>query len=290
MRLNISQAKTFADNRVRWYYQYVLKRVPKAPAGVALAVGTATHLFFEYLEREGATHALARASAFISEEQQRLARENQAQAAIKLLEEWAVLEAILPHWTDRFEFQTISLEEEIEKPLPSGKHTLYGRPDRLAMYGGHRWHVQNRTLAATKPIAIYLKAAVLDPHELGYSYLADTYGTLFNIIRKLTLTGKTGKMLHRPSECFVQEFVPISPGLVEQNLRGLEQIADEMQAIIDGTRPRPYLCSDSCRLGAYGNSLCPYFAVCAQQADIHDPALFQDAVDPYEARATEVAE
>lgn len=277
MRLNVSQIKCYRENPAKWYIRYVQKRVARKAEGPALAVGTAVHTFFEH-------GSLEAANLQISLGYQRLIKANQAEAAQKVKEEWALLEAILPHWTDRFEFQTEAVETEVERPLPSGKHTLYGRPDRLALYGGRRWHIQNRSLAASKPIAPYLKAAVLDPHELGYSFLADTQGTLFNIIRKLQLRSKDGKrQLHEPSECFVQEFIPISPILVEQFVRGAERIADEMEAIIsEGTRP--LICSDQCRLGTYGNSLCPYFAVCAQQADIHDDTLFEDAVDPYEAR------
>lgn len=298
MRLNISQAKTYRENPVKWYYRYVLGRESRAAASAALSVGTAFHTFMEFYP-EG----MEAATLQISAEYARLVRENHADAAADLRKEWDQLAAILPHWSDRFDFQTLSVETELEATLPSGKHTLYGRPDRIAVWSGRLWHIQNRSLAGSKPIATYLKAAILDPHELGYAWLigqeypkgswngiefGHSYGgTLFNIVRKLQLVGKNGKQLHSPDECFVQEFIPISPGLVEQNLRGLEQIADEMEAIIEGTRPRPYLCSDACRLGSYGNSLCSYFPVCAQQADIHDDRLYRDAVDPYALRAEE---
>lgn len=294
MRFNISAAKALQRSEAAWYYQYHLGRVPKRQAP-ALAAGTFAHQFFELLHTGIPNdRALARAQVWLGEHRRGLLVEGFAEQVEKLDQESDILLELLPHWQDRFEFTTLQVEQELEAPLPSGSHILYGTPDRVALWQDKLWHVQNRTLSSSTPMGPYLKAAQLDLHELGYAWLINNSsscmceewsnypygGTLFNIVRKLKLTGAKGKPLHHPEECFIQEFLPVNPKLVRTALEELERLGNRMVKILQ-EEPEPNfqgrICPAHCTLGKYGNSLCGYFPVCSGQTTIEDDTLYEDA-------------
>lgn len=300
MRLNVSAAKAFQESPRKWWYRYVLNRVPLLSAP-ALEAGTGMHHAFEqHFTGLPMSDACALAGEGVQQAINELMRLNAPKRADQLDKDWRILSALLPHWQDRFPFETISVEEELETQLGTGgqivqdrgggfvislPHKLFGTPDRIAVWGDQYWHVQNRSLSASTPIAVYLETAVLDWHELAYAelisrnYTDKPYGgTLFNIVRKLALTGKNGP-LHKPEECFVQEFIPLGAGHRQRLLRTMIRIADEMDLYLNKVGMPPVLCPDTCTRGRYGNSTCPYFRVCAGYDDIHDDALFKDATD-----------
>lgn len=299
MRLNISQVKDWQHNPVLWFYRYQLKRSPRFAAN-ALAVGSAMHRAFDY-SFKGVT--MAEAVAMVTEEVQqdyrRLLQENYPGAAEKLLTGWQEIAELLIHWSDRFDVQTVASELTLEATLPNGD-ILYGRLDRLGVYASQLWHVQNRSLAASTNLPLYLQTSEMDLHENAYAWLVEQNrqllpegvrdlpygGTIYNIVRKLKLVGKNGKELHKPDECFVQEMVAIQPGLVEKVLHTVCEVANEIRPFAEGALMKR-ICPATCARGQFGNSRCPYYGVCVGLDDIHDDALFMDAVDPYQEAANE---
>jgi hypothetical protein len=206
----------------------------------------------------------------------------QFEQAEDLMAEWSTLRTLLGSWTSQYEVETIAVEQVLDKQLPGSAHILYGTPDRVVRWQGQFWHVQNRTLSATTPIAPYLRAASLNMHELAYAWLISQHGmtpyggTLFNIIRKLKLIGAKGKALHTPEECFVQEFIPLSAARIRDCLAEITRAADQMAFY--AADPPQSLCTESCILGRFGNKLCAYFDVCNGDAALSDDSMYEDKV------------
>lgn len=278
MRVNVSAVKSFQRNPRRWWYEYSLKRIPKTRT-VALDVGTAVHrvLADHFLGREMPT-ALNAGRAYVYDMRQTMLTHAQFEAAEDLVKEWEGLVPLLEAWTSKYEVQTVKVEEELWKQLPGSEHVLYGTPDRVVRWNGAFWHVQNRTLSGSTPIAPYLRAASLNLHELAYAWLIREHGmipyggTLFNIIRKLKLMGAKGKPLHAPEECFVQEFIPLTEDHINAAIAEITRTARAMSDYI--AHPPASICTEACVLGRYGNSLCPYFDVCMGEASLEDESLF----------------
>jgi hypothetical protein len=283
MKLNVSAAKAFLTDQMDWYYAYHLRRVPRGPV-MPLALGTVWHVLMENYFSTGSKEeakiiAQLKITEVMAEERGDWAHEFQLEAEH--------LFHLFDFYEDRYApEETLAIESAIEAPL--GTHILVGRPDTVIRWRGKLWHRQNRTLSDRTLIPLYLQTAERDLHEVAYAGLiAHRYGiplseyggTLMNIVRKVSKK----KLMENPDAAFVQEFIPITPQSVLEALGDLEQIATDMEAIIQGSR-RAVSNREQDR-GRFGNRLSPYFEVKMGRASIQDNWFFRTVPDRYEQEA-----
>ena len=281
MKVNVSAVKTFLYDQMDWYFAYVLKRVPRVTSP-ALQMGTLWHGLLEEFAKTGSRES-AKEWAFkeIAKDGVLLDIEYQEQAEHML--------NLFDAYRERYEFdETLLVEAPLEVVLLGGPHVLVGRPDRVVRYQGKLWHVQNRTLSDRTVMSVYLAAAERDLHELAYAHLItkhfklhlDQYGgTLMNICRKVSKK----KLAEDPQSAFIQEFIPISASQVTEAIEDIVQVADDMQAIMDGKR-RAIQNRDSDK-GRFGNRLSSYYGVRRGHTTLDDDNLFTDAESRYDTEA-----
>lgn len=293
MDVSVSSVKAYQQCPARWLMRFHLKRVPRrTPA--ALTVGKMFHSAMEY-HLNGDTKAGAL---------ERVTNESLGLLDAKAAEEWLSLGTAFGFWHDLHKIEaTLEVEQPFSEHLsyyPAHvNNNLIGRPDRVVLLYGKVWHLQNRTLAASKNVGLYLDTARRNLHELAYAWaLKKKYpqyeygGTIFNIIRKLKLVGKNGKVLHDPKELMVQELVPINAGQVETAIDDIRRVAGLMYEDVlqyHRTKQLPIQNRDM-DSGMFGSAKDPYFEVLMGNASLDDDELFMPAEERYATQEGEIEE
>lgn len=301
MIVNVSSVKSFQRCRLRWYYEYVLNRVPKA-GRPALEFGRLLHTVFE-LHFNGMTmfDAMDKSRAMWIE----LARQAQTDAEKEVIEDALIelreLEEPILLWTDRFPVEeTLEVEApfQMQHPFAPGV-TIVGRPDRMARCFGKLFHFQNRSLDGSRNIGLYLELAKDDMHELLYGLaMREKYpdipygGSVFNIVKKLkyratpTRANPVGKVLRDIDEILVQAAIPILPDRQYQALVDIACIAEEMERTIERAQ-RGVLPARNRELdgGMYGSSIDPYLPALRTPGELWNDDLYKNRVDPYQEAA-----
>jgi hypothetical protein len=292
---NISSAKSFLKCRLRWYYEWVLNRVPNETP-LPLTFGKILHeVFEEHLNGMTMPDAIRfveskwRAAA---EEASNVSPEDEA-GITNALDAFKDTAEALTHWQDLFSIdETLEVETPFEFVHPDDSSIVVrGRPDRVVVSMGRIFHMQHRSLAAGRNIAQYTEPAKLDMHELVYAYhLRTKYaakglsygGTIFNIIRKLKYRGVNGKILNDPSKIFGQYAVWMDDAQITKVIQDLGWLAREMRRTIDDA-DRGILPAHARDLnaGIFGNRIDPYFYVFTGQRDLFDDRFFKPREDTY---------
>jgi hypothetical protein len=220
------------------------------------------------------------------------------------------MEEPLSLWKDRYPFDKAVLE--IESPFEfihprEPQIMLRGRPDRVGIYAGRLYHVQNRSLAAGVNFPLYLELSKRSYHEHLYAEaIAKKYpdypygGTFFNLYRKLKYRkkatkaqetkGEPGEIVHQISELFWQHPMGIDlESQLHKNVMG--SILDHAVAMIDteaaykthGIIPPP---NEKLNGGPYGNTLDPYYRVLTGEIQLSDDTYFKNREDTYSGITT----
>lgn len=306
MRLNVSAVKLFQTCRVRWYYQYVLNRVPLKPM-LALDFGKAYHRIMEehflglgmadaiWKIRDEVSGPITMAS-FRDEgsapmSDVTLVELRAAQDVVKMIDKF---EEVLLLWKDTYPVtQLLEVEESFEYDYKGV--TLVGRPDRGGVVFGKTMHIQNRSLAGGN-IALYRNLARWDMHELLYAWaLAKKYperpygGTLFNIMKKVQYRGKPtkkvpeGKILRPIEEILYQFPVTMTQDRIDKCLEDLLWVAEEMARTRYEIEKKGYwpAANRAVNGGPYGNSYDPYVDVIDGKVSLDDNTRFEARENMY---------
>jgi hypothetical protein len=145
--------------------------------------------------------------------------------------------------------------------------------------------MQYKALSDRTSMPVYIATRARDLHELAYAWLIvgkfciprEYGGTYLNVIRKISAKA----IKERPDSAFVQELIPISWLQVNDAIEDIQQIADDMEDIMNGVRP--LVDNREADTNRYGNVMSPYHEVLYNRASIDDNNLFMDAPpDPYD--------
>jgi len=292
VKFNISQIIEFEKCPVRWYFRYVMRRVPRSTYEAwPLVLGTHTHKFFERFFSNFLPQHHA-ANLFLDE----CLNSNDLQPIDKRVKQAAQAEMMataLRRWKSDYEFKTLNTEEVLEAPL--GGHTLVGRLDRRVEYMSSMMHYQIKTMGTSTNLDAFITSRRRNSHELGYAYLIQkNFGELpskmfLNGIRKTTLNVLNSK----PETVYVQEFIPLSEdqisGFLADTVRTFESMCG--YATISNWKEIPQ--RREADTNPYnGGKLDPYFWVLMGRDDIHDEELFMDLPtgDYWEERGKDVGE
>lgn len=300
--VNISSVHRFQQCRLRWYFEWVLNRVPRENEQ-ALTFGKMLHEIFERHFISALT--MQEATDIVRKEYQSKidpAFEAQNEKAVlsitDALDQLSAVEEALVQWHDVFiPEQTLAIEQPFEFPHPADPTIIVrGRPDREWVMQGKLFHVQNRSLAPSKNIGLYLELAKRDYHEHIYKWaMTQKYpdipwgGVVMNILRKLKYRGvptkkdPEGKILHEVDEILYQGIVTLSDQQTELALSDLLYDAKEMRRTIYEAKTTGKLPSPNRRLdaGPFGNKMDPWFPVFTGQVSVNDDAFFKDREDMY---------
>lgn len=292
--ISVSSINDFQRCRARWCLRWLENRVP-ITVPQALTTGTLVHQAFEeHFSFTGKT--LPRPpigdvlSLLLVKLEKTLLTENEQKAYIECL---GLVEP-LNLWTDQFPItRTLEVEEPFALPLPGTTLTFQGRPDRVVLAYGKVWHMQHKTIGASRDLGLFVSLARRNLHELTYAtHLAAKYpdwdygGTIYNVVRKLkyrsTSKKDDGKILHTPEEMFLQTMIPIDSAEQECAWSDVTVLAKEMEQVaanyFSGWFPPATRGMDA---GLYSNSIDPYTAVLSGDADIQDNTLFMGREDKY---------
>lgn len=185
--------------------------------------------------------------------------------------EWPSVKEILKVWEPDPRWEIIHVEKELR--LPIGQHTLVGRPDAVVRWLDGYWHLQHKTMASSRPPALFAEVQRTDWHEAVYQRMLEAEGftpfkgTILNMIRKLALKN----VIDDPMKAVEIAYLPRSKEEVDKAMwdigRRIERIDFESlyPHNIEMTR-------QSCG-GMFGNRLCAYKGVCDGWLDINSPSF-----------------
>lgn len=306
--VNVSSINDFMQCRFRWLCKWVENRVPAEDAR-ALRFGKMLHKLYEY-HLGGMNLSMREAVAKVRNEWE-VAKEKTTpdtpdwQLVRDALDDLAQMEEPLLLWKDRYPFDVpvLEVEQPFEYPLPYDPSIiLRGRPDRVGVYMGRLYHVQNRSLASGVNFPLYLELSKRSYHEhlyaaaLAQKYPQWTYGgTFFNLYRKLKYRkkatkpqearGELGDILHEVSEIFWQHPMGIDlDGQVHKHV--MESIYHHVLDMKDteaaykthGYIPPP---NEKLNGGPYGNMIDPYYRVLTGEIQLSDDRYFKNREDTY---------
>ena len=290
-RVNVSSVHDFIRCRRRWIYAWYLGRVPRVEAP-ALVFGKLLHLVFEtHFDGVPMEEALARAKKF-AKSHAKIAGTREEETSWNLgLKELEYYEPVLKHWTDTYPItRTLEVETSFQMSLPNGVE-LVGRPDRVVVIWDSMYHVQNRGLADKIPLALYTELGMRNLHELVYAWaLKQKYpeipygGTVYNILRKVTLQDRKGKDKFVPpyNSVMGQKLVPMLTPRIEEAVAKVVYYTDEMERTVALWESGKMVGdNDLMDGGPYRNSRDPYFEVLLGARSINDDRYFKDRVNLY---------
>lgn len=252
MRFNVSAIQTFEECPRKWWYSYVLERA--APSTEAMGFGTAWHDLAERVDLGGYlpdTFDLdAHLESFPEHEAELLARG---------------LEGFIAWIAGATGLQLGAAEKELSASICDGKHTLFGRLDRIVWWRGGYWHLQHKTVAQGKPLPVYFRAVQRSYHEHAYRHLLETNGyapykgTVLCVLQK-----RSAKWLRENQVApFIAEELCTGPAH-DDIMFALEETVEQMAAWRqlwqegDALPPqRPASCD-----GFFHNRLCHFIDVC----------------------------
>ena len=282
--ISVTSIQDFQKCPLRWCYRWLDNRVARREP-VALTVGKAVHTAFER-HFEGGASVGQELEIFLRLYDGQLLTEYEEKAQKELQ---GLVEPLL-HWSDFYPVtETLEVEEPFEYKLHNGL-IFQGRPDRVVLVNDHVFHMQHKTISASRNLDTYIQVARRSMHELLYGdHLAQKYaekgiygGTIYNIVRKLkhksAAKGKNfGKVLHEPHEFFLQTPIPVNPVLVYEAKRDLGIVADEMTDVAldyaKGLRPPSSRHLDE---DMFSKRTDTYFWVLMGEQSLDDDSIFQD--------------
>lgn len=183
-----------------------------------------------------------------------------AQVVDMALELWEVKYASAPPWTEIL---------QVEHPLriEFTHFDLVGKPDAAVRgLGKQLWHLQHKSLGASRPVGTYVMGQAISNHEQLYCEMLEAEfgepvgGTMLNLVRKLSL--KRAK--ENPHQLLHMEFLPIPKQRRVAGVKALERRATEMLNV-----DVPYRNRAACT-GKYGNSPCAFYKLCWGDAEVKD--------------------
>jgi hypothetical protein len=305
--VNISSVYAFKACPLRWYYGWVLNRVPRGGT-TPMEFGKLLHLIFEsHLGERQWT--MDQAIGYWSEKWVQHAEETyggvdsiEYKDALAAVEELDSFAEPLGQWKDKYPVgESIAVEKPFELPHPLDPSILVrGRPDREALIWGRLCHIQNRSLDGNINSETYAELMKNNYHELIYAWARSVLyslqypqgGTLLNLLKKVKYRDKRkkdpagnprGKIIRDLSALMSQWMVPMSDRLIERALIDLKWDADQMRRIIfdakNGKLPSSNRKMDG---GFFGNKIDPYFYVITGKRDLMDNTYFKDRENTYE--------
>lgn len=262
MRVSVSEIKLFMECPMKWYFRYHLHR-GKYQIQQALEVGTLAHKAFEAIlnKRDWRSEV----EAFVAESRPLISQEwDRIETAFD------TLSLSIAEWEVPDDWEVLHTERELE--IACGRHTIVGRLDAIVRWNGSCWHLQHKSLDASKPVAVYCEQQRTDWHESVYQRMAEEAefvpfaGTILNGVRKLTRS--TIERVGASTALFC-EHLPRTDDEVNSALADLAQVIDDMDGVVLGTRRAVHnraMCA-----GPFRNSLCEYKAVCDGEVAIDGP-------------------
>jgi len=250
MRFNVSEVIDFDNcptlHRNRWVRENRTEN-----SSFALELGTAVHKVLKQIvlgESVENVEDLIGPAAIPKDR-------NSAKSADLVLAQW---KSIPRDW------EVIAAEELMEMEVTDpdgGSFVLYGTPDLVVRWSGKTWHVQHKTLSASRPLWSYVKEIKSSLHEGLYGEMIDrTYGnyagTMLNVVRKISLKQATLD----PSTGMHMEFMKISKSLRTEVLADLTMRKRDLENAYRD-KDRPYKRRKHC-LGTHGNQACYLYEAC----------------------------
>lgn len=267
--ISVSDITTSLECEQKFVYRYVDKRVPIRNTAVALHTGTLWHLACE--------HKLKGQNGLEVADAQLVAWQKDfftpPEVVAKIATEWKSLRLLYPHFNPT-RLEVVDVECEGRRPHPSNPDiTFVGTADAIVRYSGQYWHLQHKTLSSSKPVATYLEYMTTDFHECMYEWIFSQHyrpwgGTILNIARKMSL-----KTMEKDTRRYLVS-APLMrpPHVVERTIKDLIHYTDDtVEPLLDGYPP---IRNRRACAGLYGNSLCPYFDVCFDRAQLSDNSVF----------------
>lgn len=279
---------------MRWIDNRVPRAVPQA-----LVVGKVLHQAFENAFKDAHYARLGNSvgdhlALILATFQESVLTEREQ----KVYDELAGMVEPLTFWKDNFPVERVL---EVEEPFEFQVQglTFQGRPDRVAVVFGKAFHIQNKSIAATRDLSIYITLAGRSLHELLYGHhLAKKYaaqgleygGTIYNIVKKLKYRSKTvskaeplGKIINTPESMFLQTVIGLDKEQEKLALRELKWYADEMQRVADHYLYGGLVGSNrNLDSGHYGHGIDLYTRVMLGEISLSDDAYFMDREMTYE--------
>lgn len=176
-------------------------------------------------------------------------------------------------------------EAELTLAAPLGRHTLFGRLDRIVKWNGKWWHLQHKTVAPHMA-EVRQKLAAASYHEQAYRCLAEYGhrvegddpwpglapwgGTLLVQLVKLPKTTRSGKACLANGDSPLR-VTPLAVPRCERTLGDLAATMDAMAHLagrlqtLEATAAGvvDHHLAPQCRISCHRwNRLCPYFDVC----------------------------
>ena len=298
--VNISSTKQFQYDRARWLFGWHLNRVPRSGER-PLNFGKMMHEVFERHVRDDMTmkKAIVDVRSDWNDLIAKSTDEFEKSDGQDALDDLKELTEPLEMWKDIYPVErTLEVEVAFEYPHPLDPTLMIkGRPDRMAIIYGKLFHIQNRSLAASKNIGLYTELMHRDMHELIYAWaMQKKYpdiaygGTLFNLVRKLKYRGKPtkkdpdGKILNSLDKIMGQYMIPTLPDQIDIALRDLKWIADEMDRTVRDYEEHGIIPASNRGLdgGYFGSKKDHYFDVLMNGVEgLKDDKLFKDRDDMY---------
>ena len=287
---SVSDIQDFHHCRRRWCFRHLDGRIPRR-IPTAYQAGSLLHEAFQnyFNEEEGAAKLGYHLEALLPTTDLALLEEHELKAIVQCQN----LVEPLNYWSDFYPVtETLEVEEAHEWTLDNGI-VFHMRPDRVVMVNDYMFHMQHKSLAGSRNMAVFLDVAARSMHELLYFYgLSTKYpafkngGTIYNVVRKLQHKSKAkktpGKILHEPHEFFCQQTIPIAQNLVDEALYDLDYISNEMIRVAaeykEGVLPASNRSQDE---DTYSKRTDPYFEVLMGRASLDDDYLFMDKEDRY---------
>lgn len=263
MIFNVSHLKESLTCPQRAFNRYVHHR-ESAEKSIALDVGTLVHLYFAATLDPSPERTASLESALV-------------EVSCDVLSDFDELVPALRAWERPKDWNLLAVEQELR--IPIGGNTLAGRLDGLVLWNGKYWHLQHKTLRASRPVAIYEEQQRCDWHECAYERMAEAAGrtpfggTILNLVRKLSR--KT--IAENPKSALVIRYVTRPPAVVADALRDMSELARKLaiEATPGATydplvHARPLRNRSACD-GMFQNKLCEYHPVCAGDCGLDDP-------------------
>lgn len=266
---NVSMLKTFVKCPQMGHYEHILRRVSKRRSD-ALTQGTMWHKAMEC-------------------KSQNLDYEPYVLALYPYDREvWdQCLGKIAPLVTFPKEEKVLEVEKELHLPDFCNGLPLVGRLDAIVEFQGRIWHRQYKTIAATKPLHVFVETQRVDWHECAYQRMLELAypgreigGTILYVTKKINK--KT--LESNPESAIVPPFyLTRSDEIVANALIDMEKVAATIVSMEDvWILQNPLSCA-----GPFGNSLCPFFNVCFENGDVMDDDLFESREERYEVQSGE---
>lgn len=277
MRINVSHVRAHLECPAKAFYQYDLRRSPRKRYE-ALDIGTLWHgSMAELLTGSPIANVIELGERTIDG-----LREKDPDHAERVNKGWTSILPALREWVMPPGWEVIEVEKVLERRLRD--HLVQGTLDAIVKWNGSFWHLQHKTVAASRSLAAYYAYMERDWHECVYQWLIEPHqeyqpyaGTILNTVRKLS----AASIEANPSAALAIQYIPRPQSMVDKAILDFGQLTDQIS--MGGRTPQLVIQNRSACGGTYGNSVCPYIGVCNKEVSLYDDSLFEDAPDRYQA-------